>query len=274
MAKSSGKARQTRPGQASGGVQSVEVGMRVLRSLADLGGEENLGKIADHLGMAPAKVHRYLASLVRAGFVERSSNNNRYVLGGMALRIGLVALARVNVIEAAHMELDELRNAVEGSLLLAVWGTNGPTIVRWLESERPVTVNVRVGSNMPLIRSATGQVFAAFLPRSTTESFLKAELQEMRKLNGKALSMSDIEEGFRKVRKRGLGHTAGGVLPGVLALAAPIYDHNNGLAAVVTALGPAGHFDDSLNGATAQALLAASRRLSARLGSTTYVRSS
>lgn len=253
-----------------GGVQSVEIGMQVLSSLADLGGEETLGKIAEHLEMAPAKVHRYLASLVRAGFVERSFNSNRYALGGKALRIGLVALSRVEIIEVAHMELDQLRNSIEGSLLLAVWGTHGPTIVRWLESARPVTVNVRVGSSMPLLRSATGQVFAALLPRSMTQELVRTELAEIRRLQGKALSMADVEDRLEKVRQRGLGHTAGDVLPGVLALAAPIYDHNNQLAAVITALGPAGHFNDSFNGPTARELLNSSQKLSERLGSTIY----
>jgi DNA-binding IclR family transcriptional regulator len=273
MPKSPDKLRRPRPVHASGGVQSVEVGMRVLCSLADLGGEESLGKIAEHVGIPSAKAHRYLASLTRAGFVERS-NNNRYMLGGMALRIGLVALSRVDVIAAAHMELAELRESVDASLLLAVWGTNGPTIVRWLEPAKPVTVNVRVGSNMPLLRSATGQVFAALLPQSMTHSLLKDDLIEIKRLQGKAPTLHEAKETLKKVRKRGLGHTAGGVLPGVLALAAPIYDHDNQLAAVVTALGPAGHFDDSLTGPTAQALLASSRRLSERMGSTIYSLSS
>jgi DNA-binding IclR family transcriptional regulator len=273
MPKSPDKLRRPRPVHASGGVQSVEVGMRVLCSLADLGGEESLGKIAEHVGIPSAKAHRYLASLTRAGFVERS-NNNRYMLGGMALRIGLVALSRVDVIAAAHMELAELRESVDASLLLAVWGTNGPTIVRWLEPAKPVTVNVRVGSNMPLLRSATGQVFAALLPQSMTHSLLKADLNEIKRLQGKAPTLHEAKETLKKVRKRGLGHTAGGVLPGGLALAAPIYDHDNQLAAVVTALGPAGHFDDSLTGPTARALLASSRRLSERMGSTIYSLSS
>jgi DNA-binding IclR family transcriptional regulator len=274
MSKSPDKLRRPRPVHASGGVQSVEVGMRVLCSLADLGGEESLGKIAEHVGIPSAKAHRYLASLTRAGFVERSNNNNRYMLGGMALRIGLVALSRVDVIAAAQMELAELRESVDASLLLAVWGTNGPTIVRWLEPAKPVTVNVRVGSNMPLLRSATGQVFAALLPQSMTHSLIKADLNEIKRLQGKAPTLHEAKETLKKVRKRGLGHTAGGVLPGVLALAAPIYDHDNQLAAVVTALGPAGHFDDSLTGPTARALLASSRRLSERMGSTIYSSSS
>lgn len=252
--------------QERGGVQSVEVGIRVLCALADSGGEQSLGRIAERAGMPPAKAHRYLASLSRAGVVERSDTSNRYVLGGLALRIGLVALSRLDIIEVARTELNELSERVEGSLMLAVWGTNGPTIVRWIESTRPVTVNVRVGSNMPLLRSATGEVFAAYLPEAITLPFIKNELAAMRRKDKTAPTLSNISDRMAKVRKAGLGHTAGGVLPDVLALAAPVYDYNNQLAAVITALGPAGYFDDSLHGRTAKELRAASTRLSERLG--------
>jgi DNA-binding IclR family transcriptional regulator len=270
MARTAGKIAGKKNGSAGGSVQSAEVGIRVLIALGELGGEESLGNIAKHLGMPPAKAHRYLASLIKVGAVERSYNSNRYALGGAALRLGLVALSRVDVIEAAHSFLDELRDKLEASLMLAVWGTSGPTIVRWLESARPVTVNVKVGSSMPLLRSATGQVFAAILPSSMTSSLLKEELSDIRRLQGKAPSAEEIDAKFKKIRKAGLAHTAGGVIPGVLALAAPIYNSSNQLAAVMTALGTAGFFDDSMDGVTARTLLDSSQRLSMRLGSTLF----
>jgi DNA-binding IclR family transcriptional regulator len=56
------------------------------------------------------------------------------------------------------------------------------------------------------------------------------------------------------------------MLPGVLALAAPIFDHEGTLAAVITALGPVGFFDDARDGETAQELRRAAHMVSGRLG--------
>lgn len=240
--------------------------MTVLRALADSGGEQTLSAIAEAAGMPPAKAHRYLASLIRAGFVERAGNSNRYALGPQALRVGLVALGRLDVIEAAAAALPELRDKIAGSLLLAVWGSNGPTIVRWMESTRPVMVNVRVGATMPLLRSATGQVFAAFLPEPATAPLLEREIDELRKAGGKAPSREDLHKRWVNVRTHGLGHTAGEMLPGVLALAAPVFDHEGTLAAVITALGPVGFFDDARDGETARELRRAAAAVSERLG--------
>jgi DNA-binding IclR family transcriptional regulator len=254
---------------ARAGVQSVEVGMRVLCALADAGGEQSLGRIAESAGMPSAKAHRYLVSLMRAGFVERAPQSNRYVLGAQALRIGLVALARVDVIEIAAGTLNELRDKIPGSLLLAIWADTGPMIVRWIESATPVTVNVRAGSHMPLLRSATGQVFAAYLPQQKTKPLIERELAEMAERKVAVPGTAELQARWERVRKAGLGHTAGEMLPGVLALAVPLFNHQQELAAVIAALGPAGFFDDSLEGTTARELRRVAAAISLRLGAPT-----
>jgi DNA-binding IclR family transcriptional regulator len=256
--------RDTEAASIKGGVQSVEIGMRILTALADCGGEQTLTALSAVTDMPPAKVHRYLASLIKAGFVER--NLSKYVLGPQAIRVGLTALGRLDVVEIVTPALYELRDRIDGTVMLALWGENGPTIVRWIESMRPVTVNVRVGSIMPLIRSATGQVFGAFLPETMTRPVLLAELATAKKQNLDARTLDDARAIFLAVRENGLGHTAGAVLTGVLGLAAPIFDHNSSLAAVIACLGPAGFFDDRLDGETAQALRGAASDLSMRLG--------
>jgi DNA-binding IclR family transcriptional regulator len=266
MSNRPGKGASIDAGREPGGVQSVEVGMRVLKALADAGGEQTIGRIAEATGMPAAKAHRYLVSLQRAGFVERDVKSGRYVLGPEALRVGLTALGRVDVIEAASDELQRLRDHIPGSMLLAVWSQTGPTIVRWVEARRPVTVNVRPGSKMPLLRSATGQVFAAYLPKKIVSPLMEAELEDLRQLGLALPSNAQIESRLASVRETGLGHTAGEMLPGVVALAAPLFNHDQELAGVIAVLGLAGHFDDSLTGPNAVNLRRAAHEISRRLG--------
>jgi DNA-binding IclR family transcriptional regulator len=247
-----------------GSVQSVEVGMAVLAALADAGGEGTLGHIARSVEMPPAKAHRYLSSLIASGFVERVGE--LYALGPQALRVGLVALGRLDVVEAAASEMQRLRERIEASLLLAVWGTHGPTIVRWIDSARPVTVNVRVGSTMPVLRSATGLVFGAFMPDHVVAPLIAQELEERRRKGEEMPSPQQIAQRFARVRKDGLGFVAGEMLPGVLAAAAPVFDHARNLVAVITALGPAGFFDNTRDGRPAQELRRSAAALSAQFG--------
>ncbi|HEY5717563.1 MAG TPA: helix-turn-helix domain-containing protein, partial [Motiliproteus sp.] len=56
---------------AKGGVQSVEIGMALLKTLAAMGGHVSLNQLSEAMDIHPAKAHRYLTSLVNSGFVTR-----------------------------------------------------------------------------------------------------------------------------------------------------------------------------------------------------------
>ena len=149
-----------------------------------------------------------------------------------------------------------------------MWGYNGPTIVRWEESSHPVTLNVRVGSTMPLLTSATGRLFAAFLPAEQTDAMLRGEVQSLRK-RGAAASrrvLNDFRRLQAKIRSTGISPADGTQLASVSALSAPIFDVDGRIVAAITSLGPRGDFDCSTNGPPARVLLAVTRELSAALG--------
>lgn len=260
MSNLSAPPHRSHPPKAQQGVQSVEIGMRVLSAIAAQGRAASLTEIAEAAAMPAAKAHRYLVSLIRTRMVEQDPASGRYRLGEAALHVGLAALAGLDVMRFAGEALEALRDAIDETVLLAVWGNRGPVVVRWEESSRPVTTNVRAGSVMPLLNSATGRSFAAFLPDAVTAPFIAAE----RKADP-ALAQ-DFDAILAATRERGLGRVDGDLLPGIASLSAPVFGHTGELAAVISALGPQGHFDASYDGPIAAALLRATDALSRRLG--------
>jgi DNA-binding transcriptional ArsR family regulator len=138
------------------GIQSVEIGMRVLKALAAMPSDASLKSIAAASGMSASTVHRYLVSLGRAGLVEQDAVSGHYGLGIEALEIGLVALGRIDAVKIGTAALTQLRSEVDVSALLAVWGTHGATIIRFVEASQPVTVNVHLGDRQSLPRLAAG----------------------------------------------------------------------------------------------------------------------
>ena len=132
------------------GIQSIEVGARLLEALARSRGSMMLRDLAAAADMAPAKAHRYLVSFGRMGLVEQHPETGRYDLGAFALHLGLSALGRLEPLELATPLLESLGDEIGQTVAAAVWGTHGATIVRWRGSEAPVTASLRVGSVMPL----------------------------------------------------------------------------------------------------------------------------
>ena len=144
-------------------VQAAETCLAVLKALATLGGRASLTAIAGAVEESPAKVHRYLASLMAEGLVEQDRGGTQYALAAEAMRVGLAAMRQSDPIRLAEPALLHLREALQVTSFVAVMGNLGPTIVRFEEPGLPVTVNVRVGSVMSLLWSATGRAFFAFM---------------------------------------------------------------------------------------------------------------
>jgi DNA-binding IclR family transcriptional regulator len=247
------------------GVRSVEVGLRLVKLLAEKAQPLALKDLAAGAGMPAAKAHRYLVSLIRAGLAEQDRESGRYRLGPLALDFGLSALRQLDVLKFGGEALADLRAAIDETVLLAVWGNKGPVVARWEESSHPVATNVRAGWVMPLANSATGRCFAAYLPDAATAPLLEAEFALRAGLRPDA-DRGDYRARLDEIRAHGLSRVEGDLLRGVASVAAPVFNHTGAIVAVIAALGPQGAFDVAWNGRNAFAVKAAAERLSARLG--------
>ncbi len=247
-----------RPGKSQSGVQSVEIGLRVIAALADASQPLMLRDIAKSMGMPAAKVHRYLVSLAREGMVEQDSLGGRYGLGPLALRVGLSALHQLDAVRTSSEAIVELRDRTDHTAILSVYGSAGPTIIRWEECRRPVAINAHVGSALSLLDSATGRVFAAYLPRHVTRERIAAELADR--------DPAEIDQLLAEVRERGMAFVRGTEMVSINAMSAPVFDLTGNLVAVMTLLGPRRIFPVTWNSAAAIELRASARRVSERLG--------
>jgi len=149
--------------------------MSILKSLTRLGGSASLTAIANDVGESAAKVHRYLSSFAQEGFVAQNTATLHYHLGPESIRLGLAALRQCDPVRLGEGALLRLRESLEVTCFIAVMGNLGPTVLRIEEPSLPVTVNIRAGSVLPLLWSATGQAFMAF--SDDAEVHRKAELE-------------------------------------------------------------------------------------------------
>jgi DNA-binding IclR family transcriptional regulator len=258
------------------GIQSVEVGFSLLDVLAAMPGPLMLRDLAAAAGMSAAKAHRYLVSFQRLALVTQDAGSTRYDLGPAALKLGLAALSRLDSVKLARQRLPPLMAQIGQTLALAVWGNQGPTLVHWEKSPQPVNVSLRLGDVMPLLSSATGLCFAAFMepplipasPNNRLALLLRDELSRNRRLarSDVPASMADVTARLNEVRQRGMARAVNTLQPGAAGFCAPVFDADGHLALGMVALGSLATFDTEWDGAVAGPLAAAARQLSSDLG--------
>jgi DNA-binding IclR family transcriptional regulator len=250
------------------GIQSIEVGTRLLRALAANGRSMVLRDLARNAGMPAAKARRYLVSFMRMGLVEQDANSGRYDLGEFALELGLASLARLDPVRLAGAVLDDLCEQIGETVALAMWGNHGATCVRWVEAGGPVTITLRTGVVLPLTCSATGLAFAAFYRSPYLRKMLDAEVQataETRNTPPAAL-LTALAHQLDEIRQHGIARASGSLTPGINGFSAPVFDHSGRMVAAITSLGIIGSFDLAWDSPMAQRTREAAATLSRRLG--------
>jgi DNA-binding IclR family transcriptional regulator len=250
------------------GIQSVEVGFALLDVLARAPGPLMLRDLAAAAGMSAAKAHRYLVSFQRLALVMQDASSTRYDLGPAALKLGLASLSRLDAVKLARERITGLMEQIGHTLALAVWGNHGPTIVHWEESPQAVTVNLRLGDVMPLLTSATGRCFAAYVPLDPIAGMLQTEIARAQKL-GRAdvpRTMAEVQAMLAEVRERGSARVVDTLLPGIVGFCAPVFDADSHIVLGLVTLGSVATFDPAWGGAVDAPLRAAAAQLSSDLG--------
>ncbi|MCX7893165.1 MAG: IclR family transcriptional regulator [Burkholderiales bacterium] len=257
---------QAKGAGARQGIQSIEVGGRLLAALAASRKPMMLKDLAEAAGMSAPKAHRYLVSFQRMGLVEQDSASGHYDLGPFALDLGLACLGRLDPVQHALPALARLRDTIDETVALAVWGNHGATIVRWLESSQPVNAALRTGAVMPLTRSATGRAFLAFLSEGATAPLAKAELAANARAGLAPATREELARIVAETRRHGIARAVAEFTEAISGFAAPVFDADGRMTLALVALGYAGDFDARWDGATAHALREAAASLSRRLG--------
>lgn len=264
--------KKTAPQAANDGrrsIQSVETGFPLLAALVDSGAALTLRDLAARAGMTSAKAHPYLVSFTRVGLVQQDPATAQYELGPFALQMGLVSLQRLDPVRVALPQVNLLAGEIGHTLAIAVLGSHGPTMIHISEASYPVHVNMRKGTVMSMLHTATGHVFAAWLPPKIAQHYIEREAGDtsvVTSISPLRPSPEALKAQLSQIRATGVAQALGNPLPGIDALSVPVFDHSGNIVLALTSLGPATLFDASAQGTIATALKECAAVISGKLG--------
>lgn len=247
------------------GVQSIEVGFPLVDALAGQDRAMTLTALASATNMSASKAHKYLVSLSRVGLIEQDSESGRYDLGPSALRIGLSALRRVDVVTMATATMDRLSEELNLSTVMTVWAHGSPTVVAWRDNNRPISVNARVGSRLPVLTSANGGVFLAWLPDAVTRQSVADEIETAAARAAGFTSTMKVRELAESVREAGVAIVNGTMIPGIKSISCPVFNNDDSLIAALAIVGTQEEMDCRSEQDLIGTLRSAARTISARI---------
>jgi IclR family pca regulon transcriptional regulator len=217
--------------------QSIERAARLLSFFSVDEPELTLAELTARLGTSRATTHRYLTALRRAGLVRQA--RGVYTLGPRVVELAAGALAGLRIVKVAGPFLERLMSEVGETAVLSVWDGEAPVVMRVEDNvERLVRISVPTGSRLPL-DSAQGRVFRAYLQPHD------ARLED--------------------VRREGVAFALRGVVEGIAALAAPVFQGDE-IVATVALVGTTAAISTDTDSPMADRLRSTAAALSAELG--------
>jgi DNA-binding IclR family transcriptional regulator len=226
------------------GIQSVEIGLRVIDALRKSTGPLTLKELAADSRLPASNCHRYLVSFVRVGYVTQDPLTGRYDLGPELLQAGLAALGRLDPIAVGNDCLAGVVDATGYTGQLAIWaddggGRSGVVIVRWMPGAMAVRTSLALGSTLPLLSSATGRVFLAYLPARRTARQAEKERAAL------SFAPADVARLAADTRAAGYAQVSGDAIPGLSAACVPLLDSTGEAAVTLTLIGLSEGIDQS-----------------------------
>jgi DNA-binding IclR family transcriptional regulator len=225
--------------------------------------ELTLAELTARSGLPKPTVHRLVAELVNWGGLERTPKG--YRLSTKLFDLGQRVPRRRDLREAALPYLEDLYEATHENIHLAIADEVDTLFLEKVTGHRSTPIISRVGGRLPMHCTATGKVFLAFgLP----DCFRRVVAAGMARLTPRTIALPGLlRQDLARVLERGYGVNHEESEVGVVAVAAPVFDHRRRTIASISITGNAHRLDvDRLAPAVRTAALALSRELTREPG--------
>ncbi|HET9308974.1 MAG TPA: IclR family transcriptional regulator [Candidatus Sulfotelmatobacter sp.] len=181
-------------------------------------------------------VHRFLANLVTAGFLNRDGEGTHY-LGIACFSIGQAAVGQLDIRRLSIPYLRELNQQTRETIHLTVRHGLSAVYVEKLDSPEPLRIHSRIGAAVPLYCTAVGKVMLAYMPADEQERILP-ELNLKRQTANSVGNLQELKAELYRVRKNGYACDLEENEMHIRCVAAPIWDHTGSVQSSVSITAP------------------------------------
>jgi IclR family KDG regulon transcriptional repressor len=246
-------------------IQVLDRVFQILDVLAGDGPELGVTELAAVLELRRSTAHRLVMVLESKGLLERDPISGKCRLGPRVLQLGLVALARLDLVQAARPHLHRLvKEADETAHLGLLYDTEVVSIVN-VQSSQTIRSPGTVGGRTPFHCASQGKAILAFARPEHVKALLDRGTLKSYTPNTITSEVRFMEE-LEVIRQRGYAIDDEEVEVGLRCLAAPVRDSLGEVIAAVSIAGPVFRMSNERIAALSSAVMCSAGHLSESLG--------
>ncbi len=194
-----------------------------------------VSELGRRVRLPKSTVHRLLSILVDEGFVERTPDD-RYRLSLKLYEIGQEVVSTRVLRQVGHVPLEKLHNDSNETVHLAVLSGADVVYLDRLESPQMMGLFTKVGRRRSAHATSSGKVLLAFGSQADVDDAVAAGLPRLGPRT--VTTRTRLNQVLAEVRKAGYAISTDESAPGVVSIAAPIFDRLGSCVAAVSVAGP------------------------------------
>jgi DNA-binding IclR family transcriptional regulator len=248
----------------SGAMTSTLRCFQVLELLAEDPFELSVSDIADLLSMPRASAHRLCKTLVEGGFIESVPASKRYSLTPKSLWVGSGYLRHSSIYRAAFFPMQSLAKQIPGTAQLGVLSEGKVLFIHSVGYPGSTEAFADVGLKRALHATASGKLFLAEMPLDKVEELMSHGVEKYTERT--TVSFAKLKEELKQIAAKGYAVNDEELLPGYLALAAPVFNSGGSMVGTISITVTSDHTHSGYDAPHASLLCEAARKTSLQLG--------
>jgi len=216
---------------------AVEQAARLLLCLGKNRGDDyTLTAICNKIGIHKSKGHGILNTLARYDLITKDIKTKTYSLGPALMPLARKARERLDINAIAKEHLQKLAIETRSSVLLGIICNDQFYIAGKYDGNDKLSVTVRQYQSLHITHGSHGKAIFAFLDEpeqqrifDTNQLYFHGEVSDFNK--------DKLDQELNFCRKNGYAIDNGEVTPGIMAVSAPVFDHNNAVTAGIVLVG-------------------------------------
>jgi DNA-binding IclR family transcriptional regulator len=216
-------------------ITALQRGLRLLQLFGESSQGLTAKQVADRSRLPVSTVHRFLANLEAAGFLN--CTGNVYHLGIACFAIGQAALSQLDIRRVSLPYLQQLNRQTRETVHLTVRHGATAVYVEKLDSTEQLRIYSRIGAAVPLYCTAVGKVMLAYMPDDQLDQIL-TPLTLKRFTPNTVGNLQQLQAELQRVRKNGYACDLEEHELHIRCVAAPIWDHAGAVNASLSITAP------------------------------------
>ena len=216
---------------------AVEQAARLLLCLGK-NKENDLGltSICKEIKIHKSKGYSILNALVQYDLITKDPKTKTYSLGPALMPLGQKAREKLDITAIAKEHLQTLANETKASVLLGIINNDQFYIAGKYDGNDKLSVTVRQYQSLHITHGSHGKAIFAFLNEKERRRIIDSD-QLFFHGDIESLDKKRLEQELDFCRRNGYAVDNGEVTPGIKAVSAPVFDHNNEVTAGIVLVG-------------------------------------